>query len=507
MFTLNPQINRSPFTTEEDCILMAAIKEYGENFRNFPPNLLPGRNMKQIRSRYNNVLKFVKVRDHWSEEYDIKLMNLVDKYGTSNWVKIADEMIHHNRTSCRQRYTTIRKFLDKNPNCTIADVPRRKKAFSSNVTTDNWMETIIRTKQQELLSTGDESDSDGINDNRLEPNSKYFSSNSFGAEWYNFFKYSFNFQMGERVPASDSIFENIQITAQLLQAPSIPHQMDVTNDMYSNFITKIDTSKKVQLETDVLTSLSELGKNDFLFPVNANTVLGLRGLVTMFESKPLKTEKIEPKPETIKFDEHEALTLFRSRFKSLFQNTASVANLTDHVQLLSKVSVKSQKGKRKVKSRAKKVKSEPSSTTDFVNNETMVQVVSTASTSTSRTMNDRIDPSVPDTSKSNRITVLESITIGLGSQSNIFTAQSSTVPNYPSHTLQYLVEQPSCSHSDPVYKINIQPFPTSSLQQNGFDHQIGHSNTNFIVWDPTMSDEATGLTTPKKFKHNNSGNS
>lgn len=502
MFTLNPQINRSPFTTEEDCILMAAIKEYGEHFRNFPPNLLPGRNMKQIRSRYNNVLKFVKLRDHWSEQHDIKLMNLVDKYGTSDWVKIADEMVNHNRTSCRQRYTTIQKFLDKNPDRTIADVPRRKKAFSSNVTTDNWMETIIRTKQQQLLSSGDESDSDGIEDERLEAHSKYFASNSLGAQWYNFFKYSFNFQMGERVPATDGVFENIQIVAQLLQAPSMPHQMDVTNDMYSNFITKIDTSKKVQLEADFLTSLSEMEKNDFLFPVNANTVLGLRGLVTMFESKSVKKDRIEPKPEPFTFDEHKALNLFRRRFKSLFQNTASVANLTDHVPV-SRVLVKSQKRRRKLKSNPKERKLEPSSTTDFVNNETVVRVFPTASTSTN-TMYNRIDSPVPGTSNSNRITVLESITIGLGSQNNHLTTQPSTVPNYPSHTMQYMAEQPSYSHSNPVYKINIQPFATPSIvQQNNLDHQIGHTHTNFIVWDPTISDEATGITTPKKFKHNN----
>lgn len=504
MFTLNPQINRSPFTTEEDCILMAAIKEYGENFRNFPPNLLPDRNMKQIRSRYNNVLKFVKVRDHWSEEYDIKLMSLVDKYGTSDWVKIANEMINHNRTSCRQRYTTIRKFLDKNPNCTIADVPRRKKPFSSNVTTDNWMETIIHTKQQQLLSSEDESDLDGMNDERLEQNSKYFASNSFGAQWYHFFKYSFNFRMSERVPATDGVFENIQIAAQLLQAPSIPYQMDVTNDRYSNFITKVNTSKKVRMEADVLTTLSEMGKNNFLFPVNANTVLGFRGLVTMFESKSLKGETIEPKPEPFIFDEHEALSLFRKRFKSLFQNTASVANLIDHVPL-SKLLVKSQKRKRKVKSRAKTLKSEPSSTSDFVNSETVVRVVPNASTSTT-TINAQIDPSMPDTSNSNRITVLESITIGLGTQNDILMPQSSTVPIELPHTMIqsiYYQEQPSYSYSNSVNEINIQSFPTSDIQQNRFDDQLGFSNTNFIIWDPTMSDESTGITAPKKLKHDN----
>lgn len=65
MFSLHPEINRAPFTVDEDCILMAAIKEYGCNYREFPTNLLPGRNMRQIRERYNNVLKHVNVREHW----------------------------------------------------------------------------------------------------------------------------------------------------------------------------------------------------------------------------------------------------------------------------------------------------------------------------------------------------------------------------------------------------------------------------------------------------------
>lgn len=477
MFTLHPQINRNPFNVEEDCILMAAIKEYGTNFRKFPPNLLPGRNMKQIRSRYNNVLKFVKVRGHWTEDHDGRLMKLVEKYGTTDWAKISEELVVHNRTSCRQRYTTIKKFLDKNPGSTVADVPRRKRAFSSKVTTDNWMETIIKSKRDELMGSDLESDADSehfIDDRRLHPNSKYFKAKTLGGNAFELFKYSYNFKLGYRMPSTDNLFENIQITCQLLQAPSIPHQIDITNESFSDFVTAMDTSKKIPLESDLLAPLAYLGKNGFNFPVNYNTVLGLRGLVAMFESK-LKNRqksKSKPKPKPITFDQHDALDLFKARFKSIFQNTAAAAKLVDLDKSITSVMVKRPNRKRK-------------RTTDFDNNATMVSVVPMPSTSSSCQMS--------STDPTRRITVLESITLDLGTSSH--ESQPSTSQQSPE--LHYSnLEKPG---SSPIYKIHIQSADNTQSEPEDLSY------TNFIIWSPTaVSDDPREMSPSKKFQENDS---
>lgn len=186
---------------------MAAIKEYGLNYREFPTNLLPGRNMRQIRSRYNNVLRHVNVREHWTEQHDIKLMELVEKYGTSDWVRISDEMVSHTRTSCRQRYTTIRKFLDKHPNRTVSDVPRRKRPFSTNVTTDNWMEAIIEAKNFDAIVAASEDEDEEENPQAILPCGKSIAQSLHNTDYYDFLKYSFNFKFGTAVPGSDALFE------------------------------------------------------------------------------------------------------------------------------------------------------------------------------------------------------------------------------------------------------------------------------------------------------------
>lgn len=489
MFTLNPQLNRSPFTVEEDCVIMAAIKEYGVNFRIFPPNLIPGRNMRQIRSRYNNVLKHVSVREHWTEGHDVRLMELVEQYGTSDWANISEQIIHHNRTSCRQRYTTIKKFLEKHPNQTIADVPRRRKAFSSSVTTENWMETIIQAKQQNFNGSDSESETETESDLAVEKNSRLFAGNTLRGQFFENFKYSYNFEFGHRSSGSDGLFENIQIACQLLQAPSIPHQMDIQNESLSKFVTMAGASRKQQLEAELLSSLMVLGKNDFLFPVNYNTVLGLRGLVIMFETLP-RPRNTQQKP--IQFDQHEALNTFKMRFNALFKQTASVATLVDLIPKVCDIPAKRLKRKRKAP--------ESTSTKDFDNNATLVRVMSEDLPSTSQA-----SQSIAGSARKNPITVLESITLDLGSQNihipSISNASTSIEPS--SHSKHYRIEQ---SGSSSTYRLNIQPMDIDSCSADDFglsDVQTDtESNTDFIIWNPTPNYEVAGSAPSKKLKQN-----
>lgn len=67
MFSIKPGIVKNKFTVEEDCLIMAAVKEYGhQNFQKFPRNLLAGRTSIQIRNRYKNVLRFVGHTRSWN---------------------------------------------------------------------------------------------------------------------------------------------------------------------------------------------------------------------------------------------------------------------------------------------------------------------------------------------------------------------------------------------------------------------------------------------------------
>lgn len=503
MFSLNPEISRAPFTVEEDCILMAAIKEYNYSFRDFPSNLLPGRNMRQIRSRYNNVLKHVNVREHWTEEHDIQLMKLVEQFGTSEWVKISDKMVSHSRTSCRQRYTTIKKFLDKHRDKTVSDVPRRKRPFSTNVTTDNWMDAIIEAKHFESIRSmsADEEEND-------KPTKKSAGKvlvrpvvQLHNTPYFDFMKYSFNFKFGEKLPGTDALFENIQIACQLLQVPSLPQKIDLYNESFSGFVSLYGNCKKVKLEPELLKSLIQLGKNDFQFPVNLNTIVGLRGLTTMFNWKPDRkiiekkkepTKSIKQEPNT--FGNHNELNLFKSRFKSIFKQTAALAKMHRTPTIVS-LRLRNQKRKNEPKA----TPTTTTTTTDFYNNETVVRVANDSTAENVEFTEYIVTESEERPNKRRRVTVLESITVDLNTSKGVDRLHH-LQPSTSNQTYRYRVKP-----SDTVQEIEIQPYISESETEGMMSDDPGtFSNTEFVIWTPTITDEATGTTksTTKTYKQN-----
>lgn len=387
MFSLNPQIDHSKFTVEEDCIIMAAIKEYGSNFQIFPQNLLPGRTMVQIRNRYNNVLKFVKQRDHWTIEHDQKLIKLVEKYGLSDWAAVSKELLSHSRVSCRSRYNTIAKFLQKYPKKSVVDVPRRKREFSTAVTADNWMETIIKQKQNncivdvvdkeadEEIVEEDEDDDDESAESR-EQRLNALVTSELGVQYYEYFKYSFKFRFGRQHIWASNVdnYKLLKIICQILEANQIDLYGSLMDPMFSDF-THIEKKQKILMVTNLFHQQND---HPVLFPPNIRSVLALRGLTIMFEcrettdlhntqistndsenehpvqQKICKTEKSKDEDSLVEpmspDDDH--LEMFKKRFLSLFRNAA----LLSKIPLPPNASDELQFSSAKTKTRPKKVK-------------------------------------------------------------------------------------------------------------------------------------------------------
>lgn len=390
MFSLNPEISRGRFTVEEDCILMAAVKEYGQNFNIFPPNLLPGRSAVQIRSRYNNVLKHVGKREHWTLEHDVHLMELVAKFGESDWARISEEIRLHNRTSCRSRYTTIVKFLKKHPKSKIEDVPRRKRAFSTNVTADNWMETIIKEKHRDLVDDIDYEEDFVYTKDRTY---SAVTANAIGTSYYKYFRYAYNFRFGERIMANENLFENLQIVCQLLDASDSRNRALPCDDFdgsFSDYVTCAAEVPRITLECDFASSLLQMARNDFTFPINLNTIIGLRAFVVVFETDELLEQKTQrdihnrllvPKSEPSTSGEacsasrvhHPALDQFRQRFVSLFKNTAMLAKVSDLTGTKSGPRVKLKRAKMLPQSSKSMTRAEtPTTTADNSIKETII---------------------------------------------------------------------------------------------------------------------------------------
>lgn len=266
--------------------------------------------------------------------------------------------------------------------------------------------------------------------------------------------------------------------------------------------------KRVQLEPDLLKSLIELGRNDFLFPVNVNTVLGMRGLTAMFEVENEKrkellkkakrnSSKVEIKPEKNPMtqpEHHQALDLFKMRFNSMFKQTATLAKMH---RTVTSVSLRPKNKKRKgmrfavptstVTSSSAGAVAASATTTDFHNNETLVRIsAANEDESDGYTMSETDEkPCRP-----NRVTVLESITVGLNQIEEVDPLElpSTTVVSNDSYNYytRYRVEQ-----SDRVQEINIQPSYVSGSETDGLTDDT-YSNTEFVIWTPTVTDEATG---------------
>lgn len=280
MFTLKPDIKKDKFTVEEDCILMAAVAEYGTTFTKFPMHLLPGRTMVQIRNRYRNVLCNVGQRKGWTIEADGKLMDEVQRLGTAAWSEVS-KIIGFHRVSCRSRYNTIVNFLKRHPTLTFHNVPRRSKEMSTSVTADNWMDMIIDAKSQPIKAPN------GICPTLKNANQRY----------YDFFKYSYDFQYDPNWDCTDAAATTNPATIQQLS-----QILDV----------QTSSSSSVGVEEDKI-GISHISSIEFNAPTNWSSALLLRGLTIM-----TKIDKDLP-PKKCRTD-CAALRKFRNRFKALILN-------------------------------------------------------------------------------------------------------------------------------------------------------------------------------------------
>ncbi|NXS36228.1 SNPC4 protein, partial [Pomatostomus ruficeps] len=103
--SVDPSLRRGPWTPEEDAMLMAAVKKYGEKDWYKIRTEVPGRSDAQCRDRYLKALHWDVKKGKWSMEEEEQLIELVEKHGLGHWSKIASELPHRTGSQCRSRWT------------------------------------------------------------------------------------------------------------------------------------------------------------------------------------------------------------------------------------------------------------------------------------------------------------------------------------------------------------------------------------------------------------------
>ncbi|NXF80059.1 SNPC4 protein, partial [Sclerurus mexicanus] len=113
--SVDPSLKKGPWTPEEDAMLLAAVKKYGERDWYKIRTEVPGRSDAQCRDRYLKALHWNVKKGKWSLEEEEQLIELVQKHGLGHWSKIASELPHRTGSQCLSKWKLMIGSKKKRP--------------------------------------------------------------------------------------------------------------------------------------------------------------------------------------------------------------------------------------------------------------------------------------------------------------------------------------------------------------------------------------------------------
>ncbi|NXY87085.1 SNPC4 protein, partial [Alcedo cyanopectus] len=102
--SVDPSLKKGSWTPEEDAMLLAAVRKYGECDWYKIRTEVPGRSDAQCRDRYLKALHCDVKKGKWSLEEEEQLIELVQKHGLGHWSKIASELPHRTSSQCLSKW-------------------------------------------------------------------------------------------------------------------------------------------------------------------------------------------------------------------------------------------------------------------------------------------------------------------------------------------------------------------------------------------------------------------
>ena len=104
---VNP-IKRKNFTLEEDNRLRILVSQYGSKDWNLISEMMVSKNPRQCRERWNNYLNPILTTSPWTLEEDHMLVRKYGEYGP-HWSKIAHHFVNRSENSIKNRWKTLLK--------------------------------------------------------------------------------------------------------------------------------------------------------------------------------------------------------------------------------------------------------------------------------------------------------------------------------------------------------------------------------------------------------------
>ena len=313
-FNRDQPVKRGIFSKEEDKIILDYVEKHGKHFNEII-KLLPDRTVTQIRNHYNLALGFEGETHCWTKEEDAALIDFVDTYGTNNWKEIATILKTHNRLSCRTRYITIQKYLAKNPNAPLENVPKKRKKVTAfhKAKEDGAVAVVTRTT--------------AANSQVLD---RFKISNPV---LYNLLKTCFNYDLGRKSIQNDQSVV-INVLNLLLKVDWSGFEKKKHIFYTESQIKILKNAEKYSLDAKLVKEISVIVPLQFLMPPNWNSVVGLRAIAI---KNHLKDEEPDLVMTTKCTDVNyiKSLTEFHKLFFSLFYWSAMVSKIdSDELKVL-----------------------------------------------------------------------------------------------------------------------------------------------------------------------------
>ena len=135
---LRPGLVKGPWSPEEDLILKQYVDQFGTNNWKECCKLVKGRNGKQCRERWANILRPSVKKGDWTPEEDKIMFEMQQQIG-SQWTKIAEYLPGRTENSIKNRYyCTLRKF---------AAPPKKKVSLQVSIPSELPVELSVPTTQ------------------------------------------------------------------------------------------------------------------------------------------------------------------------------------------------------------------------------------------------------------------------------------------------------------------------------------------------------------------------